>query len=278
MKHSKSCPRTPGQRHYIQSKNSDLESRTENKPLRSLSTGKKRTSGRNNYGRITTRHRGGGHKRRLRLLDFRRDKLDIPAKVASVEYDPNRSANIVLLHYLDGEKRYIVAPQGVKVGQELVSSNKRVDIKAGNAMPLKELPLGTQVHCIELKPNEGAKMIRSAGTMATYVARDLGYATLKLRSGEIRKVRDDCRATVGVVGNSDHYSRKLGKAGRTRWLGFRPTVRGTAMNPVDHPHGGGEGKNAGGIPRTPKGLPTLGRKTRKKNKSTNKLIVKRKTK
>jgi large subunit ribosomal protein L2 len=247
---------------------------TTDKPEKSLLAPIKRKGGRNNLGRITTRHHGGGHKKRYRIIDFKRNKFDIPAKVASIEYDPNRSARISLLHYADGEKRYILAPQGLKVGDKILSGQS-VDIKPGNAMPLKNIPVGTTLHNVELKPGKGGQMARSAGSSAQLVGRDDNYAQLKLRSGVIRRVRVECLATIGVVGNADHMNVSLGKAGRARWKGVRPTVRGVAMNPVDHPHGGGEGRTSGGRhPVTPWGKPTKGAKTRKR-KDTDKYIIKK---
>lgn len=247
------------------------------RPLKLLTEPKRRTSGRNNLGQITVRHRGGGHKRLFRIIDFKRNKLGIPAKVASIEYDPNRSARIALLNYVDGEKRYILAPVGLAVGQTVLSGPE-ADIIAGNALPLKNIPLGTEVHNIELRPGKGGQMARSAGSRAQLIAKEGDYAQLRLPSGEIRKVKIDCMATIGQVGNIEHENVSIGKAGRTRWLGRRPTVRGVAMNPVDHPHGGGEGKTSGGRnPVTPWGQPTRGYKTRN-NKRTDKFIVKRRQK
>ena len=229
--------------------------------------------GRNNNGRITTRHQGGGHKRRYRIIDFKRLKDGVPAKVAAIEYDPNRSANIALLHYLDGEKAYILAPAQLRVGV-LVQSGPDADIKVGNALPLENIPTGTLVHNVELKPGQGAKMARSAGSGIQLVAKDAGFAVLRLPSSEMRRVPLTCRATVGQVGNVDHQNINWGKAGRNRWKGKRPQTRGVAMNPVDHPHGGGEGKSKGGRhPVTPWGVPTLGKRTRSKHKESNKLIV-----
>jgi large subunit ribosomal protein L2 len=252
---------------------SDFADVTTDKPEKKLTRGIKKTGGRNNYGRITTRHRGGGHKRRFRTIDFKRKKDGVPAKVASIEYDPNRSARIALLHYADGEKRYILAPAKVEVGQMLLSGPE-ADIKPGNALPLKHIPVGTVVHCVELQPGKGAQMGRSAGASIQLVAKEGDYATLRLPSSEMRKVRVDCRATVGTVGNSEHGNIKGGKAGRTRWQGRRPKVRGVVMNPVDHPHGGGEGKSSGGRhPVTPWGKPTRGYRTRNTKKNSSKLIV-----
>ena len=252
----------------------DFSEITTAKPEKSLLRPLKKTGGRNNLGRITVRHRGGGHKRRYRLIDFKRDKFDVPAKVATIEYDPNRSARISLLHYADGEKRYIIAPQGLNVG-DVVVAGEQVDIKPGNALPLRAIPLGTNLHNIEMKPGKGGQLIRSAGTVAQLVAKDEQYAQLRLRSGEIRRIRIECMATVGTVSNPENMNINLGKAGRNRWLGRRPTVRGVAMNPVDHPHGGGEGKTSGGRhPVTPWGKPTKGYKTRKR-RDTDKYIVRR---
>jgi large subunit ribosomal protein L2 len=252
-----------------------FEEITEDAPYKPLVTGIHKTGGRNNNGRITLRHRGGGHKRRLRLVDFRRDNSDVPGKVASVEYDPNRSARLALINFADGDKRYILWPVGLKVGDVVVSGEK-VDIKPGNCMPLKNIPLGTMVHNVEMKIGKGGQIIRSAGTYGQVMAKEKGYVQIKLPSGEVRMVLDRCRATVGQVGNVDYEKISLGKAGRTRHLGRRPKVRGVAMNPVDHPHGGGEGKTSGGRnPVTPWGYPTKGYKTRKRNNPSNRLIVKR---
>ncbi|MGK5090737.1 50S ribosomal protein L2 [Deltaproteobacteria bacterium TL4] len=249
-----------------------FEEITSSKPERRLLAPIKRHGGRNNNGRITVRHQGGGHKRRYRIIDFRRDKFDIPAKVMTIEYDPNRSARISLLQYVDGEKRYILAPEGISVGDSVISG-KQVDIQIGNSLPLKNVPVGTFVHCIELKPLKGAQLARSAGTSAQLMGKDEGYAILKLRSGQMRRVRLECVATIGVVGNAEHMNLNLGKAGRKRWLGVRPTVRGVVMNPVDHPHGGGEGKtSAGRHPCSPWGVQTKGFKTRS-NKATDKYIT-----
>jgi len=250
---------------------------TATEPYKPLTEPKKRTSGRNNLGHISVRHRGGGHKRLYRIIDFKRDKVGIPAKVATIEYDPNRSAHIALLNYVDGEKRYIIAPNGLQVGQTVVSGPD-ADIIVGNALPLKNIPLGTQVHNIELKPGKGGQMARSAGSSAQLIAKEGGYAQVRLPSGEVRRVLIDCMATIGQVGNIDHENISIGKAGRSRWLGRRPAVRGVAMNPVDHPHGGGEGKTSGGRhPVTPWGQPTRGYKTRN-NKRTDKYIVRRRGK
>ena len=251
---------------------SSFEEITRSEPEKSLLEPLKRSGGRNNHGRITTRHQGGGHKRRYRRIDFKRVKDGVPAKVASVEYDPNRSARIALLHYADGAKAYILAPAGLRVGAT-VQSGAGADIKPGNALALGDMPTGTVVHAVELRPGQGAKLARSAGSGIQLVAKDAPYAVLRLPSGEMRRVLLTCRATVGTVGNSDHANESSGKAGRSRWLGKRPAVRGTAMNPVDHPHGGGEGKSKGHHPVTPWGVPTLGKRTRRKHKESDKLIV-----
>ena len=253
---------------------SDFAEITKSRPEAKLLAPLKQTGGRNNNGRITCRHKGGGHKRRYRLIDFKRNKYGVPARVAAVEYDPNRSARVALLYYTDGEKRYILAPDGLEVGQIVVSALK-ADIQVGNAMPLNSMPLGTVVHNIEMKPGKGGQLARSAGTSAQLVAKEGIYALLRLPSGELRKVPVRCRATIGIVGNTQHDRIHIGKAGRSRWLGIRPTVRGVVMNPVDHPHGGGEGRTSGGRhPVSPWGKPTKGRKTRK-NPNTDKYIVKR---
>src|SRR6266851_6811275 len=252
---------------------STFEEITSTTPERSLLGTIKKTGGRNNNGRVTSRHRGGGHKQRYRVIDFKRTKDGIPAKVAAIEYDPNRSANIALLHYADGAKSYILAPAQLRVGST-VESGPAADIKVGNALPLENIPTGTLVHNVELKPGQGAKMARSAGSGIQLVAKDAGFAVLRLQSGEMRRVPLTCRATVGQVGNVDHQNITGGKAGRNRWKGKRPSVRGSAMNPVDHPHGGGEGKSKGGRhPVTPWGVPTLGKRTRRKHKESDKLIV-----
>jgi large subunit ribosomal protein L2 len=270
----KSKPTSAGRRFVVKVVNPDLHKGKGYAPLMEKKT---RSGGRNNKGRITTRHVGGGHKQQYRVIDFKRNKDDIPAKVERLEYDPNRSANIALVLYADGERRYIIAPSGVKAG-DAIMSGLHAPIKVGNTLPLRNIPVGSVVHCIEMKPGKGAQMARSAGTSAQLVAREGGYATLRLRSGEMRKVPADCRATIGEASNSEHSLRKLGKAGATRWRGVRPTVRGVAMNPVDHPHGGGEGRTSGGRhPVSPWGMPTKGFKTRK-NKRTDKLIVRRRGK
>lgn len=247
---------------------------TSTEPEKSLLRSLKRTGGRNNRGRITSRHIGGRHKRKYRLIDFRREKMDIPAKVASIEYDPNRSARIALLHYSDGEKRYILWPLGLEVGNTIISSD-RADIKPGNSIPLKNIPLGSHIHNIELKIGKGGQLIRSAGSYAQLMAKEGAYAQVRLPSGEVRKILMECKATIGQIGNIDHENVSIGKAGRTRWLGRRSKVRGVVMNPVDHPMGGGEGKSSGGRhPCTPWGVPTKGYKTRKK-KHSDKYIIKR---
>ena len=264
-------PTSPGRRFQTCS---DFDEITRTVPEKSLLIPLKRTGGRNSYGRITTRYIGGGHKRRYRAIDFRRDKVEIPARVAELEYDPTRSSRIALLHYIDGEKRYISAPSKMDVGDTIVSSEK-ADIKPGNAMPIKNIPLGSLIHNVELKVGRGGQLIRSAGTYGQLMAKEEGYAQVRLPSGEVRKILLDCKATIGQVGNIDHENISIGKAGRSRWLGRRPKVRGVAMNPVDHPMGGGEGKSSGGRhPCTPWGVPTKGHKTRK-NKKTDKYIVKR---
>ncbi len=254
---------------------SDFAEVTTDKPEKSLLEPLKEKGGRNAEGRITARHKGGGHKRKYRVIDFKRDKDGIPARVAEIEYDPNRSARIALLNYADGEKRYILQPVGLKVG-DIVVSGPEADIKAGNSLPLVNIPVGTMVHNIELEPGKGGQMVRSAGTGAQLMAKENGYATLRLPSGEMRMVLDTCRATIGQVGNIEHENIKIGKAGRNRWLNKRPHVRGVAMNPVDHPHGGGEGRAPVGHPGplTPWGKPTLGYRTRKK-KPSDRLIVRR---
>ena len=268
-------PTSPGRRGMSVS---DFGELTRSRPERSLVEGRvNKTGGRNARGRITSWHRGGGHKRRYRKIDFRREKTGVPAKVAAIEYDPNRTANIALLHYLDGEKRYIVAPAGVLVG-DLLESGPNVDIRPGNALPLSNIPLGTVVHNIEMKPGKGGQLVRSAGLGAQLMAREGRYATLRMPSGEHRLILVDCMATIGSVGNSDQENQTTGKAGRSRWKGKRSNVRGVAMNPVDHPMGGGEGKSAGGRhPCTPWGVPTKGHKTRR-NRRTQKYIVKRRGK
>ncbi|HET6847249.1 MAG TPA: 50S ribosomal protein L2 [Gaiellales bacterium] len=251
---------------------SDFKDITKDEPEKTLLAPLSKKGGRNNNGRITTRHQGGGHKRRYRIIDFKRKKDGVPAKVHSIEYDPNRSARIALLHYADGEKRYILAPTRLRVGQT-VESGADVDIRPGNALPLASIPTGTTVHNIELRPGQGGKMVRSAGGSAQLVAKEGDMALLRLPSGEMRRVLQACRATVGQLGNETHQNESGGKAGRSRWKGKRPTVRGTVMNPVDHPHGGGEGKNKGSHPVTPWGKPTLGYRTRNKKKASTQDIV-----
>jgi large subunit ribosomal protein L2 len=264
-------PITPSLRQLVLVDRSDLY---KGKPVKKLTEGLTKSGGRNNTGRITARRMGGGHKRSYRLVDFKRRKFDVPGTVERLEYDPNRTAFIALIRYADGELAYILAPQRLKVGDSVISG-ERVDIKPGNAMPLKSIPVGTIVHNVELKPGKGGQMARAAGTYVQLVGRDQGYAQLKLSSGELRVVRGECMATMGAVSNPDQANIHLGKAGRNRWLGKRPAVRGVAMNPIDHPHGGGEGRTSGGRhPVTPWGKPTKGKKTRN-NKSTDKFIVRR---
>lgn len=268
---TKTKPTSAGRRHVVTVTSSELH---KGKPHAPLVEKKSKSGGRNHHGRITTRHIGGGHKQQYRVIDFRRNKDGIPATIERLEYDPNRSAHIALVVYADGERRYIIAPKGVSAGSKIMSGES-VDIKPGNTMPIRNVPVGSVIHCVELRPGKGAQIARSAGTSAQLVAREGAYATLRLRSGEMRKVLVECRATLGEVSNSEHSLRQLGKAGATRWRGVRPTVRGVAMNPVDHPHGGGEGRTSGGRhPVSPWGLPTKGYKTRK-NKRTDKLIVRR---
>jgi large subunit ribosomal protein L2 len=263
-------PTSPGRRFMTVS---DFKEVTKSEPEKSLVEPVKKKGGRNNSGRITTRHKGGGHKRRYRVVDFKRTKDGVPAKVKAIEYDPNRSANIALLHYADGAKAYILAPARLRVGAT-VESGPASDIRPGNALPLRNIPTGTLVHNVELKPGQGGKMARSAGSGVQLVGKDEGHAVLRLPSGELRRVPLACRATVGQVGNVDHENISGGKAGRSRWRGKRPTVRGSAMNPVDHPHGGGEGKSKGGRhPVTPWGVPTLGKRTRRKHKESDRLII-----
>jgi len=255
---------------------STFEEITKKAPEKSLLEPVKKTGGRNSYGRITVRHRGGGAKQKYRIIDFKRDKDGIKAKVVAIEYDPNRTANIALLQYLDGEKRYIIAPVDLKVG-DIVESGENADIKPGNALPLANMPVGTLIHNIELKPGKGGQLVRAAGNAAQLMAKEGDYAQIRMPSGEVRAVSIKCKATVGQVGNIDHENVTIGKAGRKRWMGIRPTVRGVVMNPVDHPHGGGEGKSPIGRPSpvTPWGKPTLGYKTRKKGKESDKFIIKR---
>ncbi|MFA5172023.1 MAG: 50S ribosomal protein L2 [Sulfuriferula sp.] len=262
-------PTSPGRRSLVKVVTPDLH---KGKPVASLLARKTKTAGRNNNGHITTRHMGGGHKQHYRLVDFRRNKDGVPAKVERLEYDPNRSANLALLCYADGERAYIIAPKGISAGMQLMNGSD-APIKAGNALPLRNIPVGSTVHCIEMMPGKGAQIARSAGTSAQLLAREGAYAQLRLRSGEIRKVHVDCRATIGEVGNEEHSLRSIGKAGANRWRGIRPTVRGVVMNPVDHPHGGGEGKTAAGRhPVSPWGVPAKGYRTRN-NKRTSGMIV-----
>ncbi len=269
----KYSPITPARRFMTSQDYSEL-SKVE--PEKSLLEPIKKNGGRNSYGRITVRHQGGGNRQKYRVIDFKRDKDGIKAKVATIEYDPNRTANIALLNYVDGEKRYILAPVGLSVG-DIVESGESADIKAGNSLPLSNIPVGSIIHNIELKPGKGGQMVRSAGNSAQLMAKEGDYAQVRLPSGEVRMVRINCRATIGQIGNIDHENVKIGKAGRKRWMGVRPTVRGVVMNPVDHPHGGGEGKSPIGRPSpvTPWGKPTLGYKTRKKKNKSDKFIVKR---
>lgn len=266
-------PTSPARRNMTVS---TFEEITKTEPEKSLVEILKSKAGRNNYGKITVRHQGGGHKRQYRIIDFKRDKIDIPAKVAAIEYDPNRSANIALLFYADGEKRYIIAPNGLKVGDTIISS-ENADIKVGNALPLKSIPIGTVIHNIELKAGKGAQLVRAAGNSAQLMAKEGEYAQVRLPSGEVRMIRTECKATIGQVGNLDHENISIGSAGRKRHMGIRPTVRGSVMNPVDHPHGGGEGRSPIGRPGpvTPWGKPTLGYKTRNNKKASSKFIVKR---
>ncbi|MBK7145321.1 MAG: 50S ribosomal protein L2 [Xanthomonadales bacterium] len=263
-------PTSPGRRQMVRVSTQGLH---KGGPLAALTESQGKTGGRNNHGRITTRHQGGGHKQNYRIIDFKRDKEGIACRVERVEYDPNRTAHIALVCYVDGERRYIISPKGLKVGDQLIAG-KDAPIKVGNSMPLINVPVGTTVHCIEMRPGKGAQIARSAGAGAQLIARDQGYATLRLRSGEMRKVPSDCRATIGEVGNNEHSLRKIGKAGAQRWRGIRPTVRGAAMNPVDHPHGGGEARAGQGNPHpvSPWGTPSKGYKTRK-NKRTQGSIV-----
>jgi len=266
-------PTSPGRRFQTVS---DFHTITKSTPEKSLLAPKTRSSGRNSYGRITSRHRGGGHKRRYRIIDFRRTKDGVPAKIVGIEYDPNRNARIALLHYVDGEKRYILAPVGIKVG-DMLESGSKAEIRPGNALPLRNIPTGTIVHAVELRPGGGAKMARSAGTSVQLMSKEGSIALIRLPSGEMRQVLLDCRATIGQVGNTEAELVKIGKAGRARWKGKRPQTRGVAMNPVDHPLGGGEGRSSGGRhPVSPWGKPE--RKTRKKNKPSNKYIVRRRAK
>ena len=265
-------PTSAGRRHM---RGSTFEEITTSRPEKSLLKTLKRKAGRNNQGRITVRHRGGGAKRRLRMIDFKRDKIGVPGRVATIEYDPNRSARIALIHYVDGEKRYILAPLGLSVG-DIIKTGEDAELGPGNAMPLKQIPSGTMIHNIEMQKGRGGQMVRSAGGAAQLMAKEGDYTLIRLPSGEMRRVRSECLATIGQVGNVDHQGTSLGKAGRKRWLGIRPTVRGSAMNPSDHPHGGGEGRSPIGMPgpKTPWGKPALGYRTRK-SKASDRLIVKR---
>ena len=267
-------PTTPGQRHKVAITFDEI---TTARPEKSLLAKKTRSGGRNDTGKMTIENIGGGHKKRYRIIDFKRNKFGIPAKVATIEYDPNRTANIALLHYVDGEKRYMIAPAGLEVGMEVISS-KEAAIKVGNTLPLSELPLGTVIHNIELKPGQGAILVRSAGSYAQLMARDGNYATVKLASSEIRRILVTCLATIGSVSNPQHQLQVSGKAGRSRWQGRRPNVRATIKNPVDHPMGGGEGKHSGGIPRNKNGVPAKGFKTRNKKKLSDKYIIERRKK
>jgi len=270
-------PTSPGRRQMTVSTFQEI---TTDKPEKSLLAPLHKKAGRNNQGKITVRHHGGGHKRKYRIIDFKRDKDGIPGRVATIEYDPNRTAYIALINYADGEKRYIIAPKGLKVG-DVIESGPNVDIKVGNALPLENIPVGTLIHNIELKPGKGGQLVRAAGVEAQLLGKDEGkYVSVRLASGEVRRILKTCRATIGVVSNGDHELIKLGKAGRARWLGRRPTVRGSVMNPVDHPHGGGEGRAPIGrkSPMSPWGKPTLGYKTRKKSKASNKYIIRPRTK
>jgi large subunit ribosomal protein L2 len=270
----KAKPSSPGRRFTVSVKTPGLH---KGKPYSPLVTTKSRTGGRNNLGRITVRHQGGGHKQRYRLVDFKRDKDGVPGVVERLEYDPNRSAHLALVKYADGERRYILAPKGVEEGTPIVSGDE-APIKPGNSLPIRNIPVGTTVHCVEMKPGKGGQLVRSAGAGAQIAAREGAYVTVRLRSGESRRIHIECRATVGEVGHGEHNLRKLGKAGAKRWRGIRPTVRGVAMNPVDHPHGGGEGKTSGGRhPVSPWGTPTKGYKTRA-NKRTDHMIVRRRKK
>ncbi|MBT5749683.1 MAG: 50S ribosomal protein L2 [Flavobacteriales bacterium] len=267
-------PTTPGQRHKVAITFDEI---TAARPEKSLLVKKNRSGGRNDTGKMTIENIGGGHKKRYRIIDFKRNKFGIPAKVATIEYDPNRTANIALLHYVDGEKRYMIAPAGLEVGMEVISS-KEAAIKVGNTLPLSELPLGTVIHNIELKPGQGAILVRSAGSYAQLMAKDGNYATVKLASSEIRRILVTCLATIGSVSNPQHQLQVSGKAGRSRWQGRRPNVRATIKNPVDHPMGGGEGKHSGGIPRNKNGVPAKGFKTRNKKKLSDKYIIERRKK
>lgn len=268
-------PTSPGRRFVIRARTPELH---KGEPHAALVTKLERSTGRNNAGRITTRHRGGGHKRRYRLVDFRRDKDGVPGRIERLEYDPNRTAHLALVLYADGERRYIIAPKGLSVGDSVVSG-RDAPIKTGNTLPLRSIPVGTMVHCVELKPGKGAQLARAAGGSLQIVAREGAYATLRMRSGEMRRVHVECRATIGEVGNGEHNLESLGKAGASRWRGVRPTVRGVAQNPVDHPHGGGEGKTSGGRhPVSPWGVPTKGYKTRNMKRTDNMIVRDRRKK
>lgn len=267
-------PTSAGRRAMVKVVNADLH---KGRPFAALVEKQSKNAGRNNNGRITVRHQGGGHKQHYRIVDFRRIRDGIPAKVERIEYDPNRSANIALICYADGQRAYIIAPRGLEVGQQVVSGSE-APIKPGNTLPIRNIPVGTTIHCIELQPGKGAQIARAAGASVQLLAREGSYAQIRLRSGEVRRVHVECRATVGEVGNSEHSLRKIGKAGANRWRGIRPTVRGVAMNPIDHPHGGGEGRTGeGGVPRSPWGQPAKGYRTRS-NKRTDKMIVQRRYK
>lgn len=268
-------PTSPGRRAVVKVVNSNLH---KGRPVASLVEAQSKSAGRNNNGHITTRHMGGGHRQHYRLIDFKRTKDGIPAKVERLEYDPNRSANIALLCYADGERRYIIAPKGLVVGMQVMSGSE-APIKVGNALPIRNIPVGSTIHCIEMLPGKGAQLARSAGAGVQLLAREGAYAQLRLRSGEIRKVHIECRATIGEVGNEEHSLRQIGKAGANRWRGIRPTVRGTAMNPIDHPHGGGEGRTGEGrVPVSPWGQPTKGYKTRRNKRTTSMIVQRRKKK
>lgn len=270
----KSKPTSPGRRFVVRVKTEGLH---KGEPYEPLVEQLAKTGGRNNVGRISVRHQGGGHKRRYRIIDFKRDKTGVPGKVERLEYDPNRTAHIALILYRDGERRYIIAPKGLQIGDEILS-DKETSVKVGNCMPLRNIPVGSQLHCVEMSPGRGAQLARSAGTSVQLLAKEGVYATLRLRSGEMRKVHIDCKAVIGEVGNSEHNLISLGKAGASRWRGRRPTVRGTAMNPVDHPHGGGEGRNKGKHPTSPWGQPTKGYKTRRNKRTDNMIVRRRKSK
>jgi large subunit ribosomal protein L2 len=271
----KTNPTSPGRRFVVKVVNNELH---KGEPYAPLVAKKSNHGGRNNQGRISVRHRGGGHKRRYRIVDFKRHKQDVPGIVERIEYDPNRSAHLALIKYLDGEWTYIIAPKGLTTGARIIAS-ETAPISVGNCLPLRNIPIGSELHCIEMRPGKGAQLARAAGASVQLIARDGSYATLRLRSGEMRKVNAECRATIGSVGNGEHSLRKLGKAGAKRWLGIRPTVRGVVMNPVDHPHGGGEGRTSGGRhPVTPWGTPTKGHKTRSNKRTDNMIIRRRKTK